>query len=245
MENKVRLQKHLADRGLCSRREAESWITDGIIRVNGKVAVLGTKVDPENDHIVLGGRRLKQIKPQETGKKIILAMNKPRGVLCSNSDPHHAQTIFDLLPGKYTRYRLFCVGRLDKDSEGLIILTNDGELSNRITHPKYGIVKRYQVILSKPFDPKIAPLLIKGVNDDGEHLCAEKVTPATSGLNFEKRVEVHLRQGKNREIRRLFRAFTYRIHRLKRTQIGQFKLKQIAKGGIKDLTKKEIELLLS
>lgn len=244
MENKVRLQKYLAERGLSSRREAESWIEDGIVRVNGKVAVLGTKVDPDKDHVTVAGKKLKPASPQNVIKKVVLAVNKPRGILCSNADPHHAQTIFDILPGKYKRHRLFCVGRLDKESEGLLILTNDGELSNRLTHPKYGVIKRYQVTLNKPFDPKIAPLLIKGITDEGEHLCADKVIPATSGLNAEKRLEVHLKQGKNREIRRLFQAFAYRVHRLKRIQIGQFKLKQIAKEGIKDLSKKEIELLL-
>lgn len=237
----IRLQKLIADEGLASRREAEIWIRDGRVDVNGQTASLGQKVDPLNDKIKIDGRSLR---PKTTRPKITLALNKPKGFLCSNEDPFHNKLVFDLLPKLYAKERLFCAGRLDKDSEGLIILTNDGDLANKITHPSQKIIKRYQVTLSRPIDPKHIPLLIKGVKDEGELLYALKVIPQKTGFKKELRVEVHLEQGRKREIRRLFERFGYFVDRLKRIQIGSFTLKGIPKGTIKKLSSQEISLLL-
>tara|TARA_B100000965_G_scaffold404921_1_gene437149 strand:+ start:4611 stop:5354 length:744 start_codon:yes stop_codon:yes gene_type:complete len=243
-EKSMRLQKFLAHSGLCSRRDAESLIEAGEVRVNGRSAPLGTKVDPSKDHVSVNGKRIRPLDENKKRPSLVLALNKPRGVLCSHSDPYHTHTIFDLLPRKYQKEKLICAGRLDKESEGLIILTNDGDLSHRITHPSFGMVKRYQVILNKEFNKDDIPQLLKGVIYEKEHLFANKVLPATSGPDAAKRLEVHLKQGRKREIRRLFEALGYRVHRLKRTQIGRFKLKHIARGDIHVLSQKEIQLLL-
>ena len=235
----IRLQKYIADHGLCSRREAEDFIRAGLVVVNGKTAVIGQKVTAGKDHVAVNG---KKIHPQPVGQ-IVLAMNKPRGVICSNRDPHHSKTIFDLLPEKYAKYRLFCVGRLDKDSEGLILLTNDGELSNRVSHPRNRIVKRYRVTLNKAFDTSKIPLLLKGVRKEGEHLYAKKIVMAARGPDADRRLEVHLEQGRKREIRRLFEAFGFYVKRLQRFQIGQLVLKRLPTGTVVELQAEDLEAL--
>lgn len=237
----VRLQKWLAQLGLASRREAETWIEDKLVMVNGKVAQLGQKIDPCKDNIVVLGKAV----PKHVPQKLTLVMHKPKGVICSNADEfHQGKTVFDLLPRRYQKQRLFCVGRLDKDSEGLLLLTNDGELANAIMHPSSGIVKRYQVKLNKPFDPKKIPLFIKGVKDEGEHLSAKEVIPAMHGPEKEKCIEILLVQGRKREIRRLCECLGYFVKKLKRVQIGQFVMKGLGPGEVRELNEKELALLL-
>lgn len=236
----VRLQKYLADRGLCSRRQADRMIADAEVMVNGKTAVLGQKVIPGVDQVTIPGQHV----PEQLLPRVTVALNKPRGFLSSNHDPHHDRTVFDLLPPSFQRLRLFCAGRLDKESEGLLILTNDGELAHKITHPSSGIIKRYQVELHKPLKAEIIPRLLKGMEVEGEWLQASKVIPAERGPDAGRRVEVHLQQGKKREIRRLFEAHGYFVERLKRFQIGNFTLRGLAPGAAKELNSKEIHLLL-
>lgn len=233
----VRLQKFLSERGICSRRQAEELIEIGEIVVNGKPAVLGQKVDPEKDHVSVEGRRVRH-GPME---KVTLMLNKPRGYVCTNDDPHAEKTVFDLLESRYLRDKLFCAGRLDKESQGLVILTNDGELAQAITHPSGGVVKRYQVKLNKPFDEALIPRLLRGVRRDGERLFADKVIPAKHGPDAEIRLDVHLRQGRKREIRRLFEAFGYLVKRLKRYQIGTLKLGKLPPGKARPLNAEDIE----
>ena len=240
MSDTVRLQKYLSECGICSRREAENWIKEGIIKVNGKIAELGLKVDPENDFIKVRNKPLKARRQ----KKIILVMNKPKGTLCSNDDPHHDNTVFTLLPNIYAKHKLFCAGRLDKDSEGLLILTNDGEFSNKLTHPSSNITKRYHVSLNKAFNHDNIGAMLEGIVDDGERLIAKKVIPAKSGPAHDHKLEIHLTQGRKREIRRMLESFGYRVKKLKRIQIGKFKLKNIAKGSVRELKESEIKMLL-
>lgn len=236
----IRLQKVIAENGLASRREAEEWIEQGLVTVNGQLAYIGQKVDPANDAIKVNGKILKKTTPH----KIVLVMNKPRGVLCSNHDPFHEKTVFDYLPKKYQKVKLFYAGRLDKESQGMLILTNDGQLANKITHPTSKITKRYKVVLSKPLELKLIPKLLKGVNLEGEHLYATKIIPATTGLKRDCTVEVHLEQGRKREIRRLFEAFGYFVEQLKRFQIGGYSLKGINVGEVKELSKEDLDLIL-
>jgi len=234
-----RIQKIIAQSGLCSRREAERYIQDGLVRVNGKVAVLGTKARPDAAIFVKNKPLL-----QKQERIVTLIMNKPKGVHCTNSDPHAERTVFDLLPADLLRLRLFCAGRLDKDSEGLLVITNDGELAHRLTHPSTEIVKRYRVVLHKDFNKEDIPKLLKGVEYEGDFLKAEKVLPAPAvGDGHQRRLEVHLHHGKKREIRRLFEAHRYYVKKLVRVQIGGIVLKNIARGGIKVLGKKDIERL--
>ncbi|CAI8276636.1 MAG: Ribosomal large subunit pseudouridine synthase B [Opitutia bacterium UBA7350] len=234
-----RLQKIIAHTGLCSRREAEALIRDGKVRHNGKIAELGDKGFPE-DAIFVNKKPLSK----ESTRPITLVLNKPKGFLCTNSDPHGGQTVFELLPPDLQRQRMFCAGRLDKDSEGLLVLTNDGDLAHRLTHPSSQIIKKYRVVLHRDFIKADIPKLLNGVEDEGELLQAEKVIPAPEvGEGHARRLEVHLHHGKKREIRRLFEANRYFVKKLVRTQIGQMILKGMPKGGIKILRQKEIERL--
>lgn len=236
-----RLQKLIANAGLCSRREAERLIEDGRVRVNGKIASLGDKALLSDD-IFVNNKPLKK----ETERNVTLVLNKPKGFTCTNSDPHAEQTVFELLPPDLQRQRMFCAGRLDKDSEGLLVITNDGDLAHRITHPSTQVVKRYRVVLHRDFDKGDIPKLLNGVDFEGDFLKAEKVIPAPAvGEGHARRLEVHLHHGKKREVRRLFEANRYFVKKLVRVQIGGIVLKNIPKGGIKILGKKDIERLFS
>ncbi|WP_269522277.1 pseudouridine synthase [Coraliomargarita parva] len=240
-EEAQRIQKLIANSGLCSRREAERLIEDGKVRVNGKVAQLGDKALPSAD-IFVNNKPLRSA-PERT---VTLVMNKPKGYVCTNSDPHAERTVFELLPPDLQRLRLYCAGRLDKDSEGLLVITNDGDLANRITHPSTRIVKRYRVTLHRDFDLNDIPKLLAGVDFEGDFLKAEKVLPAPAvGEGYQRRLEVHLHHGKKREVRRLFEAHRYYVKKLVRVQIGGIVLRNLPKGGIKVLGQKDLARLLA
>ena len=236
-----RVQKLIANAGVCSRREAEKLIEDGKVRVNGKTIELGSKAHP-SDAIFVNNKPLQFL--QE--RPITLVLNKPKGFICSNKDPYATQTVFDLLPSDLQKKRLFCAGRLDKDSEGLLILTNDGDLANQLTHPSTNIVKRYRVTLSRDLNHKDIPKMLEGIDFEGEFLKADKIIPAPGEKEGNKRrLEVHLSHGKKREIRRLFEVQRYFVKKLVRFQIGNLQLRNIKKGGIKLLGQKDIARLIS
>jgi 23S rRNA pseudouridine2605 synthase len=240
-EQAERIQKLIAQAGICSRREAERKIAAGQVRVDGKVATLGDRATRDAAIFVDN----KPILHYST-RPVTLVMNKPKGVLCTNADPHAERTVFDLLPPDLQRERLFCAGRLDKDSEGLLIITNDGDLAHRLTHPSTQIVKRYRVVLHRDFDRADMAKLLHGVEVDGDLLKAEKVIPAPEvGEAHQRRLEVHLHHGKKREVRRLFEANRYFVKKLVRVQIGGIRLKNIPRGGIRILGQKDIERLSS
>ncbi|HEX2852821.1 MAG TPA: pseudouridine synthase [Opitutaceae bacterium] len=236
----IRLQKYLADAGICSRRSAEALIAQGQVWVNGSVAKLGQKVIPGEDRVTTEGKSVRAT-PQP---RITLAMHKPRGLVCSNEDPHNPDTIFTVLPREFAKFRFFCAGRLDKDSEGLVILTTDGDLAHRLMHPSNVVVKRYHVILEKPFPAKRLPLLIKGIIFDGERLKVERASLIHPGpANDATNLDVHMHHGKKREIRLLFTTLGYDVKRLRRYQIGGFRLKGIPLRAMKKLTPAEISTL--
>lgn len=241
VEKAERIQKIIANSGLCSRREAERAIEEGQVRVNGKIAQLGDKATLDAAIFVNNKPILqKEVRP------VTLIMNKPKGVLCTNADPHAERTVFDLLPPDLQRQRLFCAGRLDKDSEGLLVITNDGDLAHRLTHPSNQLVKRYRVVLHRDFNKEDIPKLLAGTEYEGDFLKAEKVIPAPAvGEGHKRRLEVHLHHGKKREVRRLFETNRYFVKKLVRVQIGGIILKNIPRGGIKILGKKDIERLFS
>jgi 23S rRNA pseudouridine2605 synthase len=238
----VRIQKLIAESGLCSRRAAEALIVAGDVYVNGAKAMLGQKVDPDADKVSVRGKPLRP----SAQPKLALVMHKPRGVVCSNSDPHADHTIFDLLPREWARLRLFCAGRLDKDSEGLVILTSDGDLAHKLMHPSNLVVKRYYVSLEEPFPTGRLRQLLRGVVIEGEHLKVERaslVNPQADGGSTQ--LDVHMHHGKKREIRQLFTALGFEVRRLRRYQIGSLRLKGIPLRGVKQLSTKEIQSLFT
>ena len=233
----VRLQKFLAEAGVASRRASEQIILAGRVAVNGRaVCELGTKVDPACDKISVDGRPLK------LKRKLYVALHKPRGFICTKDDPEKRHTIGDLLPKEWSN--LHYVGRLDYDSEGLIFLTNDGEFTLKLTHPRYGVRKIYRVLIEGRVDyARVAPLTV-GVDDDGEKLRAEKVRILKVG-NSTSVLEVELREGKNREVRRMFEVLGLQVVELKRTQIGPIKLAELPLGKWRTLTEPEIKSLIT
>ncbi len=236
----VRLQKFLADTGACSRRAAEALIAQGEVWVNGKRAVAGQKVVPSLDRVVVGGV---PAQPRSQARMTV-AVHKPRGLVCSNDDPHNPDTVFSLLPADCSHLRFFCAGRLDKDSEGLVILTTDGDLAQRLTHPSNEVVKRYRVALAAPFPSSRLALLVKGVSVEGEHLKVERAALAGPGPASSSRdVEVAMHHGKKREIRHLFKALGHDVSRLRRTQIGALRLDLIPPRGARRLSGEEVDLL--
>ncbi|MDR2981355.1 MAG: rRNA pseudouridine synthase [Puniceicoccales bacterium] len=231
----MRLQKFLSQAGVCSRRAAEEMIVNGMVTVNGETATLGQSVSEQDDVRVNGDR----IKPTPGGR-VVLLLNKPSGFLCSNSDPHHGRTVFDLVPPEYAERKLFCVGRLDKDSEGMLLITDDGDLGNKIMHPSGGIVKRYLVTVNRPFDPVLIPRLLKGAKDGDDFLKFKKVTwDRTSPTHL----EIHLDQGRKREIRRLLEIFGFFVKTLYRFQIGGLIMRKMPPGDCRKLSQKELGLL--
>ena len=235
----IRLQKFLSVQGICSRRKAERMIVEGKLRVNGEVASLGQKIDPAKDRVTVGAKAI----PRPRQSVLTYLVNKPKGYICSTSDPHNEDTVFSLLPKGVSKRIQFCAGRLDKDSEGMAILTNDGSLVQRLTHPSQRVVKKYHVLLDKPLAHSSASCLLKGIYDQGEHLKVDKVLSNRRGPQSGASVEVHLSHGKKREIRRLMKAAGYRVERLYRFQIGGLKLTGLGKGKCRPLSHKEIELL--
>jgi 23S rRNA pseudouridine2605 synthase len=202
--------------------------------------VIGQRVTPGEDKVTVSGKSVRAL----AQPRITLAMHKPRGLICSNDDPHHAKNIFTVLPGEFAKHRFFCAGRLDKESEGLVILTTDGDLANRLMHPGNTVVKRYLVTLKQPFPHTKKPLLLKGIVLEGERLKVERATlVAPNRDNASPQVDVRMHHGKKREIRLLFTTLGYDVKRLRRYQIGAFPLKGIPLRAVKPLTPREIELL--
>ncbi len=226
--------------GVCSRRVAEEHIREGAITVNGKPANLGDKVQPGEDEVVFEGQRIRHRKQGQ----VVFALNKPKGYICSNDDPHNDRTVFELVPKDYGTLRLFCAGRLDKESEGLVILTNNGDLANKLMHPSSLVVKRYHVSLKQPYPKSKIGKLVKGVAIDGERLKIEGARLLGSqSKDASKELDVHMHHGKKREIRRLFTTLGFDVKRLKRYQIGRFNIKGMPKGVGVILQQNEIRKL--
>ncbi len=236
----VRVQKFIADSGVCSRRAAEALIVQGEVWVNGKTATAGQKISPGVDKVTVSGKSVRVT----AQPRITVAVHKPRGLVCSNDDPHHAATVFELLPRELSKYRFFCAGRLDLDSEGLVILTTDGDLANRLMHPSQVVVKRYHVMLKAPFPSARLPQLIRGVTIEGERLKVERAALINADASKSATgLDVHMHHGKKREIRQLFMTLGFDVKRLRRYQIGALPLKGIPLRAGKILSTREVESL--
>jgi 23S rRNA pseudouridine2605 synthase len=232
----VRLQKFLAEAGVASRRAGERLIVEGRVEVNGQtVDELGTKVDPSRDRVMVDGRVVK------VRRKLYLAVNKPKGYICTRNDPESRRIITDLLPLEWRN--LYPVGRLDHDTEGLIFLTNDGDFALRLTHPRYGTRKIYEATVEGRVAPQQLSKLTGGIVDEGELLKASRAR-LLSANNTRSVVEVELTEGKNREIRRMFKALSFEVSKLRRTQVGRIKLGELPSGKWRTLTEPEIKSLL-
>ncbi len=232
----VRLQKFLAEAGVASRRAGEQIILEGRVEVNGKVVrQLGGKVDPLHDHVFVDG------KPVRAKRKIYVALNKPRGCVCSRNDELGRPTIYGLLPLEWTSIQ--SVGRLDYPTEGLIFLTNDGQFSLRLTHPRYEVTKKYVATVDGKVKPEMLALFRRGIEHEGDTLKAQKAR-LISASNSRSVVELDLAEGKNREVRRLFESQGLTVKQLVRTQIGKIKLGELPAGKWRTLTEPEIKSLL-
>jgi 23S rRNA pseudouridine2605 synthase len=231
----VRLQKYLAEAGIASRRHCEQLIEDGQVSVNGKPSrVLGTKIDPERDTVSVGGKRV------VLEKKIYIVLHKPAGYVCTNHDTHGRQRAVDLLPRSLPR--LYSVGRLDKDTEGLLFLTNDGTFSLRLTHPRYKMRKTYWMEVEGELKKAEIAQLLKGVRSDGELLRAEEIFQVRAqDPNTELRLV--LSEGKKRQIRRMMAAVGHPVRRLVRLAVGPVELGNLALSQWRHLSHEEVEKL--
>lgn len=233
----VRLQKFLADAGVASRRAGERIIAEGRVTVNGAVVTeLGSKVDPEQDFVKVDGKAVR------VKRKLYLALHKPRGMVCSKNDEHGRPTIYELLPAEWRHVN--SVGRLDYNSEGLIFLTNDGEFSLKLTHPRYGVHKIYLVTVEGKVSLAMLENFKTGVYHEGEKLqiFRGRILHAGEGQSL---VELELTEGKYREVRRLFESQGLSVKKLLRVQIGRIKLGELKPGKWRTLTEVELRSLLS
>ena len=227
----VRINKYLSEAGVCSRRGADRLIEEGRVSVNGNQAFLGSVVK-NSDEVRVDGNIVTPII-----KKVLIAFNKPRGIVCTTADPKSK----DVNIIEYINYseRIFPVGRLDKDSEGLILLSNDGDLSNKIMKARNFHEKEYEVEVDKPFDDEFLKKMSEGVPilDTITRKCTLKRTGKTS-------FNIILTQGLNRQIRRMCEYFGYKVVRLKRTRIMNIKLGNLKSGTYRNITDKEYEELI-
>jgi 23S rRNA pseudouridine2605 synthase len=227
-----RLQKYIAKKGLASRRQVEQLITEGKVLVNGRAAVLGQKVT-SRDQIVVNGRLIPSLVPE----KLIYMLNKPLGIVSTSKAQDGERTVVNLIKSKQ---RLFPVGRLDKNTSGLILLTNDGEIAYQLTHPKFQIEKEYIVKVNRPLSGDHIKRLITGIKGKFNEYRADNVEEI-SHLVY----KIVLHEGKNREVRRMMQLINREIISLKRVRIAKLNLGDLALGEYRLLNKEEINLLTS
>ncbi len=224
----MRLNRYLSQCGVASRRGAEEIILGGRVSINGHVVKeLATQV-AEGDQVIVDGSPVRAETP------VVLALNKPKGYLCSRGDTHERMTIYDLLPLKYQN--LHHVGRLDKESEGLILLTNRGDLSHRLIHPSQGAEKEYEVVSDQAMTAEVMAKLVKGMMTEEGFARAER-----AWLDTAYRAHIVLKMGLKRQIRMMLYYLGYEVVRLTRIRIGWLKLHGLAKGSYKELTPVEVE----
>ena len=233
----VRLQKLLAQSGVASRRKCEELMLGGHVAVDGEVVTrLGTKVDPRTAVIRVDGKRLPPV-----SEKVYLVLNKPRGVVSTMSDPEGRRTLSDLVADRPER--LFHVGRLDTDTSGLLLLTNDGDFAHRMAHPSYEVDKTYVAEVEGEVYRRTIKQLLEGVTlDDGPVTVSQaRIVEATPAKSI---VEVVIHEGRNRIVRRLLDHVGHPVRRLTRTAIGPVALGRLPSGGLRDLTREELGELL-
>ena len=233
----IRLQKFISQCGIASRRKAEELIAQGRVKINGKTAELGDKVTP-GDKVYINGKRV--VMPKTKHRYIML--NKPRGFITTMSDERGRRCVAELVEN--VGERVYPVGRLDKDSEGMLVFTNDGEFANKLMHPRNSIYKFYRVTVRPDISEEQLVKLETGVELDGKKT-APVIVHVIQKEPGRVVLEMILHEGKNREIRRMCEAVGLEVARLRRTQIGGVKLGMLKQGDWRDLTEKEVKNLLA
>ena len=233
----MRINKFLAESGVASRRASDKLIIDGVVKINGKVCSLGDEVDPSSDSVTVNGKKINTVSKYE-----YYIMNKPKGYITSVKDDKGRKTVMDLLPNNVKR--IFPVGRLDYDSEGLLILTNDGELTFKLTHPKNEVPKTYLVKTEKPVSEQDLIKLRQGVYIDGVKTkkCNVKLIESTKTAS---KLHITITEGRNRQVRKMFEAIGNNVDFLKRIKIGDLTVSGLNRGEVRRLTPREIDYLLN
>lgn len=234
-DNKIRLQKYLSECGVASRRKAEDLIAAGKVKVNGKPATIGDKIDPGRDTVVVAGKKVRKSK-----KNTYIMLHKPRGFITTLSDEMGRKCVAQLIEDVGTR--VYPVGRLDRDSEGLLLLTDDGEFANALTHPTHHVPKTYRVTIRPTITEDQITALTTGIEIDG------RMTMPSEVRVLEKKegrvvLEIIIYEGRNRQIRKMCEALGLEVARLKRTQIGSVKLGMLKQGDWRNLTDEEVHKL--
>ena len=224
----MRVQRILAMAGIASRRKCEDLIRTGRVQVNNKIVKLGDSADPEKDKIIVDGKEL------VIGKKIYVLLNKPRGFVTTVSESHGMKTVLDIVK---VNEKVFPVGRLDKNTEGLLLLTNDGDFAFKLTHPKFEVEKEYVVTLDNFLSDSVVNKIKKGVLIDNRPVQVSKINVK------EKEVVLVIHEGRKRIVRRLFEKLGFKVVKLVRTQVGKLSLGNLKQGKWCFLTEKEIESL--
>lgn len=243
--SEIRLQKYIADQGICSRRKAEQLIADGKVEINGEVVKeMGIKIDPDKDKVKVLDSRIFE---KKDSKKVYIALNKPVDFISSASS-EQGQSILDLITTENfwkpykpeVNFRVYPVGRLDKDSEGLILLTNDGDLTNKLTHPSFGHEKEYEATLTDKLTKDVKNILESGMDiGEGEYAQGIKIVKEfNKGRRFI--ITIILKEGKKRQIRRMFGRLGYDLLSLRRTRMGNLKLGTLPTGRWKFVKKEDI-----
>ncbi|MBR1698369.1 MAG: rRNA pseudouridine synthase [Bacteroidales bacterium] len=230
----VRLNKFIANSGVCSRREADTLIQSGVVTVNGEVVTeLGTKVNVLTDDVRFNGQRLKG------EEKVYIVMNKPKGYVTTASDPHAEKTVMDLLKGCPTR--VFPVGRLDKNTTGVLMFTNDGEMAEHLTHPSYNKKKIYQVVLDAPLKDEDQQKILAGIELSDGLIAADELEFIDAHDHRQLGIEIH--SGKNRIVRRIFETLGYEVRALDRVYFAGLTKKGLKKSDWRYLTEGEVNIL--
>ncbi|MDY5376523.1 MAG: pseudouridine synthase [Eubacterium coprostanoligenes] len=236
--NEVRLQKFMAEQGVASRRKSEDLIRAGKVKVNGHVAEIGMKINPRKDLVTVAKQKLTNVKNR---KMVYVMLNKPRGYVTTVSDELGRKTVMDLLPD--FGCRIYPVGRLDKDSEGLLLLTNDGSFTNCMTHPSHEYAKVYRVTVRPAVNDDILFNLRNGIEIDGRMTAPCEVTVLTEEENRVV-LEFILHEGRNRQIRKMCESQGLEVAKLKRISIGPVKLGMLKQGDYRELTEQDVKKLL-
>ncbi|MBR5246633.1 MAG: rRNA pseudouridine synthase [Clostridia bacterium] len=235
-DNTIRLQKYLSECGVASRRKAEEMIAAGKVKVNGRPATIGDKINPKQDTIVVAGKKIKKTSKKNT----YIMLHKPRGFITTLSDEMGRKCVAQLIEDVGTR--VYPVGRLDRDSEGLLLLTDDGEFANAMTHPTKHVPKTYRVTIRPSITEEQITALTTGIEIDG------RMTMPSEVRVIEKKegrvvLEIIIYEGRNRQIRKMCDALGLEVARLKRTQIGSVKLGMLKQGDWRNLTDEEVHKL--